>query len=381
MNKELQLIIDEQGISKDSAIALAEAFGAPFTEAGEILTTYQDIVVTDESQVELMKEAKQKRLTLKRIRNGVETKRKELKEDSLKQGRVIDSVARYVKDNIEPVEKYLELQEKFVEIKKAEEAAKLKAERIEKLSSLTDDLSIYNFDTMTEESFNTLVEKLEDDERKRQAEIAEQKRLAEEAEKAKRIEDARIREENEKLKEEAKAREAEEAKRAAAQKAKDDAEAAKVAAVKAAEDKIRQRRRRMFETGAVLKGDRFFIGEMCCGTEGELSTLSDENFDYSISEANKFMEEIKELEAEEAARLKAEQEVRERKIAEAEEEERKALLAPDREKIIQFNKALEIIRTEKLPAVKSNEAQKLVNFIDDMIIKMQDKIAEKVKEL
>ena len=41
--------------------------------------------------------------------------RKELKEESLRKGKAIDGVANIIKFLIEPVEKYLEDQEKFIE--------------------------------------------------------------------------------------------------------------------------------------------------------------------------------------------------------------------------------------------------------------------------
>ena len=62
---ELQKIVDQSNIAGDNGKALIEAFGAPFEEAGQILSNYQDIVVTDESQTDVMKLARENRLTLK----------------------------------------------------------------------------------------------------------------------------------------------------------------------------------------------------------------------------------------------------------------------------------------------------------------------------
>jgi len=67
--------------------------------------------------------------------------------------------------------------------------------------------------------------------------------------------------------------------------------------------------------------------------------------------------------------------------AKADEAERQALLAPDKDKLITFSNALEIVRKQKLPAVKTKQAQDVVNLIDRMLIGMQMIILAKSKEL
>ncbi len=231
MSNQLQVILDEQNVTQESGQSLLEAFGAPFTEAGEILATYESIKVADEEDFATMAEARDKRLALKRIRTGVESKRKELKEGIVKTGRAIDSVARFVRETIEPAEKYLESQEKFAEIKAAERAAALKAERIEALSRLTDDITMYNFESMTQEQFDQLIKTLE---AQRAAEVeaakkAEEERLAKiEAEKKRQAE---IEAENARLKAEAEEREKAIAKEKAEHEAKLQAEREKLAAL------------------------------------------------------------------------------------------------------------------------------------------------------
>jgi hypothetical protein len=335
MSKELQVILTEQSVTGQSTKSLIEAFGAPFTEAGEILQTYQDIVVTDESQVDLMASAKEKRLTLKRIRTGVESKRKELKEDSLKTGRAIDSVARYIKDNIEPAEKYLELQEKFADIKKAEAAAKLKAKRIEELSQYTDDLSIYNLDGMEEETFAFLLAKLKKESedalaaRKAEAERIEKERLVEiERQKA-------IERENAKLK-----TDAEEQKKAMEAERKEAAE--KQAVIDAARDK----------------------------------ELADER--AKIEALERVNREKEEAEARENARIEAEAK---QAKEDAEETERATLLAPDKEKLKAFAAGLDIVRREKLPAVKTKQAQDVINQVELELSKLFNMIMDKAEKL
>jgi phage-related minor tail protein len=182
----LDLIIQEQGIELSDARKLVEAFGGPFEEAGEVLANYKEIVVTDESQVDLMAEAKKRRLILKKARTTAENNRKELKSDIIKQGRAIDSVAKFIKNEIEPAEQYLELQEKFIQIQEEKRIAELKASRIDVLSNYEDvNLNAYNLESMTTEEFDQLVDSL-DTAKKAKEELAikqeEERKAAAEAE-------------------------------------------------------------------------------------------------------------------------------------------------------------------------------------------------------
>jgi hypothetical protein len=321
---KLQVILSEQNIAKENAQLLIKAFGAPFEEAGKILAEHKMIVVTKEDDFALMAEARSKRLALKDIRVGVEKKRKELKEDSLKTGKAIDSVAKFVKEIIEPAEAYLEQQEKFAEIKRAERAAKIKSERIEKLMQYTDDLSLYNLDEMTEDQFTGLLTTLKN---QHEAKIAEQKKLEDERiakEKAEAEERERISKENERLRKEAEEREIEAAKeRKAAEQREADLRAEREAEQKAAQAKLDEERQKREAIEAEQREER--------------------------------------QKAEIAKR-------------EAEEQERNALLAPDKQKLNSFADALDIIRDTKLPAVKSKQAQDVLNIVEEELKKLSVRI-------
>lgn len=325
---QLQVILDEQNVAKDNAQALIKAFGAPFDEAGAILAEYESIVVTDEDQFDLMAEARSKRLALKNIRVGVENKRKELKEDSLRTGRAIDSVAKFIKDAIEPAEKHLELQEKYGEIKLAERKAKIKAERIEKLMKYTNDISVYNLDDMTDEAFETLLSQL------KAAADAEAERIAKEeadraaAEKAKAEDDERIRQENARLKREADEREASLEKER-------EAERKKQAAIDAENEKK-------------LEAER--------------------------KKADEEREKREALEAEQRAekdRIAKEQ-------AEADESKRKALLAPDKDKLLAFADQIDAIQP---PNVSNRDAGKVLDETKDFLERISKNLRKKAKEL
>ena len=331
MENSLQVVIEEQNIAKDNAKALIEAFGAPFTEAGDILATYKSIEVTDESQKDLMLEARTKRLALKKVRTTVENRRKELKEESLRTGKAIDGVAKYIKDNIQPAEDYLELQEKFAEIKESERKIKVKNERIALLTPLDVNPFLYNLDTMQQEEFDKLLSELT---KAKELHIAQEKAYADQLERERlerEAEDKKIREENARLKAEAEERDK------------------KLAEEQALRDE-RERKEREVQEANLAK-------------------------ERALAEEERKKREA--IEQEQREKILAEQKAK----AEAEEQDRKALLAPDKDKLTNFSKALETIRTTKLPAVSSNQAQQVVNLIDEMLTKMQTVISDKVKEL
>jgi hypothetical protein len=118
-----------------------------------------EIVVTEDSQVDLMQQAREGRLLLKAKRVEIEKTRKRLKEQSLLEGRFIDSLAKRLFAIIEPAEEHLELQEKHTEIKEQLRKSKLKAERLELLNPYLHFLDLTQFDlsTMSDVAFNTIL--------------------------------------------------------------------------------------------------------------------------------------------------------------------------------------------------------------------------------
>lgn len=330
---KLVAIIEEQGITKSGMHPLIEAFGAPFTEAGEVLADYQAIKVQDELDLKTMAKAREARLILKKARTTIEANRKDLKADIVKQGRAIDSVARLVKEQIEPAEKYLETQEKYAELKAAERTARIRAERIEKLSKYVDDMAIFNLDEMTDERFEVVLASAK---AQKEAEIAAEKkaeadRLA--AEKAEREEQERIRLENEKLKAEAEKRE----KAEAAERKKREAEEAK-----RLEAERKERERIQAEADAKLATERA---------------------------------EREKLEAEKREREQAEKEAMEAKAA----EEQALKTAGDVEKLKRFSAAVEVIRREKMPVMEGRTNRAVVSSIDGKLEEIQKLIADVVE--
>lgn len=246
MDNKLQLLIDRCEITSEAGQQLIRAFGAPFTEVGEILSNYSrddngELVVTDDTIIVTskddiigMKKAREVRLELKRVRTTVENKRRELKEDSLRTGKAIDGVAKYIKDNIQPVEEYLEQQEKFAELEEAKRVAKLKDERIQKITPFCDSPYIYEVQNMTDESFDKLFIELKTAHELKIAQIEAYEREQERIRTEKEAEATRIREENEILRKQAEIREAQIAEERDAQAIMQEAE------LRAVRDEVKQ---------------------------------------------------------------------------------------------------------------------------------------------
>lgn len=159
MSQEIDALINAGLIEKTKGDYIREKF-QDFTQAVEEWSEKANaIVVTDETQKELMLEAREGRLLLKDKRIEVEKTRQSLKEQSLNEGRLIDSVAKYLKGLIEPAEKHLELQEKFIEIQEQNKRIQLKADRTELLQPYKEviDPNSIQLDLITEEAFTTIL--------------------------------------------------------------------------------------------------------------------------------------------------------------------------------------------------------------------------------
>ena len=289
-------------VDQDDAQVLLTEYGAPFTEAGEILTTYETIKVADENDTTTMKLAREQHLKLRKVRIGVENKRKELKADIVKRGNAIDGVARFVKEVIAPAEEYLQLQEDFAIIKAAERKAARLATRTEALHPYPVSTTHYDLDGMSDEDFNALVVTLENERQERVAAQAKAKADAEARAEAERQERERIQAENTRL-------------------------------------RIEAEERRKAETVEREKREA--------------------------------------LERAERERLAREEAERQKVLEQA----RQAELAPDKEKLTNFSRALEVIRAEKLPVVASPAAQAIVVTINEMLTQIQRVIVEESERL
>ncbi len=132
MKNELEVIVKESGLDKTEAQDLLDNFTEYFEIASEWAKKASVIVVTDASQKAEMQMARTGRLFLREKRIEIDKTRKELKEQSLREGKAIDGFANILKAGIVHIEEYLGQQEKFVEIKAAAIAEQARIEMEEK---------------------------------------------------------------------------------------------------------------------------------------------------------------------------------------------------------------------------------------------------------
>ena len=320
-NNELVAVIEQQGLEKSKVDTLMQSFAGYFTEAKTIAEKSKSIVVTEETQVEEMKKAREYRLKLKDIRVNADKTREELKSQSLREGNAIQGVYNIIKALVVPVEEYLEKQEKFAEVRESERLARVYGERVDKLSKYVTDVTLYNIRDMADDVFENLLsgcktswEKAQEDEVK-----AEADRLAKI--KADKLEQEKIRKENEKLR-----AEAEEKEKALAVERTKQAEVLR----KANEEKEKVEAKLRAEKEAQVK------------KEADEKAITD-------------------------AKVKAE-----------EEAQKKALLAPDKEKLLLLADRLD---TPSLPAVSSREAQIILQRVEATLSKLADSIRNDTKKL
>lgn len=315
--KELQ-------VSDDEASALLTNFGVPLVEVGEMLDKYKDIKVETAEDVEQQKAAREMRLKFKKIRTGVEKTRATMKADFLRKGNAIQAVANYIREEIEPAEAYLQLQEDFIKVQEEKAIAERIKKRTEILATLGSDPAVYSLGDMSEDAFESLVTGIKDANDAKAARERAEKEAAEKLEAERVAREAELAAENAKLKAAQEAAEAKAAEERAAAQALLDAERAKSEALaKAAAEKAAQ-------------------------------------------EA-----------AEQAAKLKAEQDALEAQKAAA----RAAATAPDKEKILAFTKGLSIVAETRLPNVDSPEAIEIVQSIEEALHTFIGKVNERANKL
>lgn len=326
---ELTVIATQAGLDPNKVENLLSKFAGYLQEARKVVDEAKKIEVTDETQTDLMAKAHNLRMTLRDIRTkGVEPTRFSLKEQSLREGKAIDGMSNIIKALIIPFEEYLEKQEKFAEYREQERVTKRLEERLKSLTPYVDNVFIYNVKDMTDEVFNNLLESSRTAfEAKKDAEAEfERGQLAKE--KADREEQERIRKENEILKQEAIAKEKELIK------------------IKEEQDK-----------------------RMAKEKEDNQKILDAEKKKREDAEAKVKEQELAKQKEEEAEKTR---------IRIEEEAKRKALLAPDKEKLIDLAGRIALV---KLPNVESMEAGNVIDKVESDLLDITNYIMNESKKL
>lgn len=217
-------LIEESGLNDERKLALKGSFDDFIYIAQEWESKAKEIHVTDSSQKDLMKMAKEGRLLLRQKRLDIENLRKTIKEQPLRECQAIDSVAKAFKDLITPIEDYLKEQEEF---EKRENEAKLNQlinERGEALKQYGVDVQYLDLGNMPEPMFEMLLSssKITHEQKIKEEKQAEERSLAQQESVRIIIEQQRL--ENERLNKLAQEQE----ERLQEERAKADAEAKKI---------------------------------------------------------------------------------------------------------------------------------------------------------
>ncbi|MBU1067520.1 hypothetical protein KKE60_07010 [Patescibacteria group bacterium] len=112
---ELMVIVGKCGLDTPAGHIIYEKFKQFYDQIQAWDNKAKTLIVTNASQVDEMKMAREGRLFLARIRIDANKVRNTLKEDSIKYGKAVQSVYNFIEGLTTPIEKYLENQEKFVE--------------------------------------------------------------------------------------------------------------------------------------------------------------------------------------------------------------------------------------------------------------------------
>lgn len=236
-------------------------------EVGEILLDFQlsvsiadlakqtrAIVVTDESQVDLMQQARSLRIQLKNERVRIEKARVAIKEPHLRRVQVIDGLSRIVKNWFETEEQYLQLQEDFAKIRESERIAARAEDRLKQLSEYNFTDHLPGLGQMADDSFELILAgaKAKFQEQLDQIKKNEEERVRREQEAENlRIENERLQREKDDADRKAREAEAEAAKQREAAQAAENARLAQIAEQKAEE--ARKERERLAAEEAETK--------------------------------------------------------------------------------------------------------------------------------
>jgi len=209
MSTQLTTVLSDAGLDQNSNAAILEKFAAFDAQASEWMAKAKTLVVTGADQKDEIKQAREARLALRKIRTEADKTRKELKAESLRYGKAVQGVYNFLEYKIKPIEDHLQSQEDFAKIAEQKRVDALRAER----ELLVNDLREFvgygdDFGAMSQIAFDAVLSSAKQ-QRADQIKHNEEAKAAHEAEVLRQAEDQRkMRAENERLRSEAQAREA-----------------------------------------------------------------------------------------------------------------------------------------------------------------------------
>jgi len=245
MSTQLTAVLADAGLNQNSNSAILERFAALDAQASEWMAKAKTLVVANADQKDEIKQAREARLALRKIRTEADKTRKDLKAESLRYGKAVQGVYNFLEYKIKPIEDHLQAQEDFAKIAEQNRVDALRSER----ELLVNDLREFvgygdDFGAMSQIAFDAVLSSAKQ-QRADQIKHNEEAKAAHEAEVLRQAEDQRkMRAENERLRSEAQAREAAlkverdlvAAEQKAAAKARVEREAAEIARQKIANE-------------------------------------------------------------------------------------------------------------------------------------------------
>lgn len=169
-----------------------ESYFEPFEkQALEWKQKAELIVVTDASQTHLIKAAAEGLKFMKQIDKDIDATHKDLKEDALRKGQLLDSIKRKLKALTEPIKAHLQENADFVEIQEQKRKAALREERSDLLRPyMGDQVDLMQLGEMDETTFDAVLLGQKTAKEQREAKEKEDYRLWQEREEAERQEKA-----------------------------------------------------------------------------------------------------------------------------------------------------------------------------------------------
>jgi len=319
-NEIVKINASDYGLDSTKAQEIEAMFLPMLNKMKELEKDYNEIIKLPINP-ETCQKAKELRLQYVRIRTGTAEIHKELKAFYLNGGRFVDGWKNAQLFASQEIEETLKKIENHFEILEAERKAKIKAERIAMIQPYVEDVNTFMLGEMTENAFKILFAGAKS---QYEARIAAEKKAEEERQAAIKAEQERqekIRLENIRLQKEAKAKE----KQYAAER-----------------EKARLEQERIEKERAI--------------------------------ERERFEKEKAELLAKETARLKV---IEDEKRAKA-QTERKAKLAPDKEKLLNF---MQSINDLPRPEIKSIEAASIMGNANAMLVQAANYIQDNANKL
>lgn len=371
--KDLQIVLDEYPVQDGKQIYTT--FAPFFQEARGLLDQARTVKVESEDQVDEMERASEIRKSLKRIRVDADKARATLKEDSLMRGRAIDGMFNFIKNEIVPVERYLEQQEKYAELLAEKKKADMKAEREKELSKYGAEVEFLNLEDMPEDVYQKMLERAKGE---HAAKLEAEKKAEEERVEKERIEKL-VAERTFALQEFVSVMDAPTDGKTIPERFRLDTITAeefedliagfrkKVEERKAEQEKIRLENERLRKEKEEVEAKK----------QAELEKQRKENEEKLKKEREEREKAQAELRAKEEAERKRKEE-EERKAKEAAEAERQKSLAPDKEKLRQLAEDLQQIQ---LPVLSDKNAIKIGRGVQNLLGKVVTYINDNLDSL